>query len=176
MSSIGSPTPLSSPKIDDKIIKSQLGWVDCHYTRKCDGRCLIHTKYQQQPGKAEKCGNGCKPAIVAWPPLSKRILLNPQSLPNRARTSNSKVAIVFLVNWWECWAWQSSWETFSSEVTCCCCTLYLIVPHIIKLDVCTLALVNKNDESDCIEMNSVVGVDQLVEKRDPVHMCLGKWP
>jgi hypothetical protein len=33
---------------------------------------------------------------VAWYPLSKGILLNPQLLPNRARTSNSKVAIVFL--------------------------------------------------------------------------------
>jgi hypothetical protein len=28
--------------------------------------------------------------------LAEQILLNPQSLPNRARTSNSKVAIVFL--------------------------------------------------------------------------------
>jgi hypothetical protein len=52
-------------------------------------------------GRAEKCDTGCKPAIVAWPPPSKRILLNPQSLPNRASTSNSKVAIIFLKrkNW-----------------------------------------------------------------------------
>jgi hypothetical protein len=27
--------------------------------------------------------------------LAEQILLNPQSLPNRARTSNSKVAVVF---------------------------------------------------------------------------------
>jgi hypothetical protein len=55
-----------------------------------------HTKYQQQPGRAETCDTGCKRAIVAWPPLSKRTLLNPQPLLNRARTSKSKVAIVFL--------------------------------------------------------------------------------
>ncbi len=35
----------------------------------------------------------------------------------------------------------------------------LIVPHIIQLDSCTLALVDKNHVSDCIEMNSVAGVD-----------------
>jgi hypothetical protein len=34
---------------------------------------------------------------VAWLPLSTRTLFNPQSLPNRAEPSNSKVAtIVFL--------------------------------------------------------------------------------
>jgi hypothetical protein len=27
---------------------------------------------------------------------------------------------------------------------------------------------------DCIEKNSVVGVDQLVEKKDLAHACLGK--
>ncbi len=96
LSSIGSPTPLSGPKIDDGIIESWLQWVECHYTWRDNGRHSNHTKYQQQPGWAEKCNNGCKPAIVAWPPPSKRILLNPQSLPNGDRTWNSNVAIVFL--------------------------------------------------------------------------------
>ncbi len=54
----------------------------------------------------------------------------------------------------------------ASEDECCHCTLCLIVPHIIKLDSPTLALVNKKDVSNCIETNSVEGVDQLVEKRD----------
>ncbi len=133
MSSIGSPTPLSGLKIDDKIIESRLQWVDCHYTRRDNGRRLNHTQYQWQPGKAEKCNNGCKPAIVAWPPPSKRILLNPQSLPNKVRTSNSKIAIVF---------WKKNWgvehdkvpeRPFASKVKCCHCTLCLIVPHIIPL-------------------------------------------
>ncbi len=96
MSSIGSPTPFSGPKIDDDIIETWLQWVDCHYTRRANGRRSNHTKYQGQPGRAKQCDKGCKPAIVAWPPPSKRILLNPQLLPNGARTSNLKVAIVFL--------------------------------------------------------------------------------
>ncbi len=136
MSSIGSPTPLSGPKIDDEIIESRLRWVDCHYTTRENGRRSIHTKYQQQPGRAEKCNNGCKPAIVAWPPPSKRILLNPQSLPNGARTSNSKVAIVFLKrkNIWGVEHDKVPERPFASEVKCCPCTLCLIVPHIIPLD------------------------------------------
>ncbi len=35
------------------------------------------------------------------------------------------------------------------------------MPHIIQLDSRTLALVNKNDVSDCIETNSEIGVDQF---------------
>jgi hypothetical protein len=38
----------------------------------------------------------------------------------------------------------------------------------------TLGLVNKKDVLDCIETNSVIGVDQLVEKRDLACTCLGK--
>ena len=38
----------------------------------------------------------------------------------------------------------------------------------------TLGLVDKKDVLDCKEMNSVIGEDHLVEKRDLVHMCLGK--
>jgi hypothetical protein len=41
---------------------------------------------------------------------------------------------------------------------------------------CTLVLVHNKDVLDCIETNSVVGVDQWVEKRDLVRMCLGKQP
>jgi hypothetical protein len=48
------------------------------------------------------------------------------------------------------------------------------VPHIIELDLHTLAHVNKKDVSDCIETNSVIGVDQLIEKKDLVRMRLGK--
>jgi hypothetical protein len=76
MSSIGSPTPLSGPKTDDGIIKLWLWWVDYHYTwRENEGIQITQSTN----------GN-----------LAEQILLNPQSLPNRARTSNSKVAIVFL--------------------------------------------------------------------------------
>ena len=39
---------------------------------------------------------------------------------------------------------------------------------------CTLGLVNKKDALDCIETNSVIGVDQLVEKRDLARMRLSK--
>jgi hypothetical protein len=39
---------------------------------------------------------------------------------------------------------------------------------------CTLGLVNKKDVLNCIETNSVIGVDQLVEKRDLACKCLGK--
>jgi hypothetical protein len=73
------------------------------YTRRENGRRSNHTKYKQQPGRAERCDNGCKPAIVAWPSPPKRVLLNPQLLLYGARTSNSKVAIVFLKrNKWGC--------------------------------------------------------------------------
>jgi hypothetical protein len=41
---------------------------------------------------------------------------------------------------------------------------------------CTLGLVDKKDVIDCIETNSAIGVDQLVEKRDLLHTCLGKCP
>ncbi len=61
---------------------------------------------------------------------------------------------------------------FASEVKWCRWTLYLIVPHIIQLDSHILALVNKKDVSDCIEMNSVVGEYQLVEKR---ILCVRAW-
>jgi hypothetical protein len=95
--------------------------VDCHYTRRDNGRCSI-TKYQQQLGRAEKCDNGCKPAIVAWPPLSKRFLLNPQLLPNRAIISNTKIAIVFLkrnkIGGVE--HGKVPERSFASEVECCC--------------------------------------------------------
>jgi hypothetical protein len=63
---------------------------------------------------------------------------------------------------------------FASEVKCCCCTLCLIVPHIIQMDMLHTGLVDKKDVLDCIEMNSVIEVDQLVEKRDLAHTCLGK--
>ena len=67
-------------------------------TRKRSWEGFNHTKYQRQPGRVMNCDNRCKPAIVAWPLLSKRIMLNPQYLPNRAVTSNSKVAYLFLKN------------------------------------------------------------------------------
>ena len=38
----------------------------------------------------------------------------------------------------------------------------------------TLGLVDKKDVLDCIETNSVIGVDQLVEKRDLAHTRLSK--
>ncbi len=110
MSSIGSPTPLSDPKIDEEIIESQLQWVDCHYTRRDQGDIQI----------TQSTNNN----------LVEQILLNPQLLPNRVRTSNSKVAIVFLK--------EKGVEhnkvperPFASEVGCCRWSLYLIVPHII---------------------------------------------
>ncbi len=108
--------------------------MDCHYTRRENGRCSNHSKYQQQPGRAEKFDNGCKLAIVAWPLPSMRIMLNPQSLPNGARTSNSKVAIVSLKKKWGVEHDKVPERPFASEVKCCCCTLCLIVPHIIQLD------------------------------------------
>ncbi len=90
---------------------------------------------RRQPGRAEKCDNGCKPAIVAWPPSSKKILLNPQSLPNRARASNSKVAILFFKRKNGGVEHDKVPERlFASEVKCCCCTLCLILPHIIHFD------------------------------------------
>ncbi len=109
--------------------------------------------------------------------LAEQILLNLQSLPNKARTSNSKVTIVFL-NKKMCGVEHDKVpeRPLVSEVECCHWTLYLIVPHIIQLDSRTLAHVDKKDVSDCIETNSVIGVDQLVEKKDLVCMCLGKWP
>jgi hypothetical protein len=48
-----------------------------------------------------------------------------------------------------------------------CRTSYTLTCH-------TLALVNKKDVLDCIETNSVVGVDQLVVGRDLARTCLGK--
>jgi hypothetical protein len=36
------------------------------------------------------------------------------------------------------------------------------------------ALVDKKDVLDCIETKSVIGVDQLVEKKDLVRTCLGQ--
>ncbi len=179
MSSIGSPTPLSGPKIDDKIIKSRLRWVDCHYTRRENGRRSNHTKYQRQPGRAEKCKNWCKPAIVAWPPPSKRILLNPQSLPSGARTSNSKVAIVFLKNKNILGVLNTTkflrdlLPQRLNAVAALCVSLCLTSYH---WTCRTLGLVDKKDVLDCIKTNSVIGVDQLVEKRDLVRTCLGKWP
>jgi hypothetical protein len=108
---------------------------------------------------------------------AEQILLNPQSLPNRARTSNSKVALFsFKKKRWGVEHDKVLERPFASEVECCRSTLYIIVPHIIQLDSHTLALVNKKDVPDCIETPSVIGVDQLVEKKDLVHMCLGKRP
>jgi hypothetical protein len=52
---------------------------------------------------------------------------------------------------------------FASEVKCCHCTLYLIVPPIIQLDMLHTGTCQQESASDSIEMNSVVGVDQLVE-------------
>ena len=63
---------------------------------------------------------------------------------------------------------------FASEVKCCCCTLCLIVPHIIQLDSRTLALVDKNDVSDCIETNSEIGVDWFSSVRAVGKMTLAK--
>ncbi len=143
-----------------------------------NGRCSNHTKYQQQPGRAEKCNNGCKPATVAWPLPSKRILSNPQSLPNGARTSNSKVAIVFLK---KKKLWVLNTTKFLRDllpprlnaVAAICVSLCLTSYH---CTYCTLGLVDKKDVLDCIETNSVIGVDQLVEKRNLARTCLGKWP
>jgi len=78
---------------DCRVMTAMSGLV--HYTRKRSWEGFNHTKYQWQPGRAKNCNNGCKPAIVVWPLLSKIIKLNPQLLPNRAVTSNSKVAHVF---------------------------------------------------------------------------------
>ena len=40
----------------------------------------------------------------------------------------------------------------------------------------TLGLVDKKDVLDCIETNSAIMVDQVVEKRDLALTCLGKRP
>jgi hypothetical protein len=63
-----------------------------------------------------------------------QILLNLQSLPNRARTSNSKVATVFSLTNGGVEHNEVPERFFASEVKCCCCTLCLIAPHIIRLD------------------------------------------
>lgn len=63
---------------------------------------------------------------------------------------------------------------FASEVKCCRWTLYLIMPHIIQLDSSTLALVDKNDVSDCIETNSEIGVDWFSSVRAVGKMTLAK--
>ncbi len=113
---------------------------------------------------------------MAWPPPSKRILLNTQSLPNRARTSNSKVAIVFLkrkkmgvlnmTNFL-----RDLLPQRLNAVAALCVSLRLTSYH---WTCHTLGLVDKNDVLDCIKTNSVIGVDQLVEKRDLARTCLGK--
>jgi hypothetical protein len=150
--------------------------VDCHYTRRENGRHSNHTKYQWQPGRVEKYDNGCKPAIVAWPPPSMRILLNSQSLPNEARTSNSKVAIIFLKR--KKWGVMSMTKFLRdllpqrlNAVAALCVSLCLTSYN---WTCPTLGLVNKKDVLDCIETNSEIGVDQLVEKRDLAHTRLGK--
>jgi hypothetical protein len=63
---------------------------------------------------------------------------------------------------------------FASEVKCCRWTLYLIMPHIRQLDSSTLALVDKNDVSDCIETNSEIGVDWFSSVRAVGKMTLAK--
>ncbi len=53
--------------------------------------------------------------------LAEQILLNPQLLPNRARISNSKVAIVFLKEKKRGVEHDKVSESpFASEVECCC--------------------------------------------------------
>jgi hypothetical protein len=91
--------------------------VDCHYTRRDQGDIQI----------TQSTNNN----------LVEQILLNPQSLPNRARTSNSKVAIVFLKRKKKIGCVEHDKvpeRPFASEVKCCHCTLCLIVPHIILFD------------------------------------------
>ncbi len=93
MISIGSPTLLSGPKIDDGIIESWLRWVDCHYTWKENGRCSNHTKYQHQPGRADSA----------------------QSLVVTQQGQNLKLKNCYCFlkrKKMRCWARQSSWETF----------------------------------------------------------------
>jgi hypothetical protein len=63
---------------------------------------------------------------------------------------------------------------FASEVKCCHCTLCLIVPHIIHFDMLHVGTCQQEDVFDCIETNTVVGVDQLVVGRDLARTCLGK--
>jgi hypothetical protein len=75
MSSIGSPTPLRGPKINDGIIKSRNEWT-----------AITHEEKMEDVQITQSTNNN----------LAEQILLNPQSLPNRARTSNSKIANVFL--------------------------------------------------------------------------------
>ncbi len=131
--------------------------MDCNYTRRHNGDIQITQSTNDN--------------------LVEQILLNVQSLPNRARTSNSKVAIVFLKEK----TGVLSMKTFLRDllpqrlnaVVEFCISLCLTSYNWTR-DSCTLALVDKKDVSDCIEMDSVVGVDQLVEKKDLVHTCLGK--
>ena len=63
---------------------------------------------------------------------------------------------------------------FASEVKCCRWILCLVVPHIIQLDSRTLALVDKNDVSDCIETNSEIGVDWFLSVLAVGKMTLAK--
>ena len=154
---------------------------DCHEwtggnTRKRSWKGFNHTKYQRQPGGAMNCDNRCKPAIVVWPLLSKRIMLNPQLLPNRAVTSNSKVAYLFFKKNGGVEHDGVPERPFVSEVKCCRWILCLVVPHIIQLDkLHTGKFINKKDVLDCIESNSVVGGRSVGRERNLAHTCLGEW-
>ena len=77
ISSIGSPTPLSGPKIDDKITKAQLQWEDWSTRRwSLEGRLMtqnINDTMVKQTYMRQRMH-----AIV------EQSLLKPQSFPNRA--------------------------------------------------------------------------------------------
>jgi hypothetical protein len=156
MSSIGSPTPLSGPKIDNKIIEWRLQWVDCLYTWRENGRRSNHTKYQQQPGRAYSAQSsvitqqGQNLKLKGWYCFLKRkngVLSTTKFLrdllPQRLNAAVELCILFCLTSYnWTCAHWRLSTRKMS----------------------------------DCIETNSVIGVDQLVEKKDLLLTCLGKWP
>jgi hypothetical protein len=88
--------------------------------------------------------------------LVEQILLNPQSLSNRARTPNSKVANVLKKNG------VLSMTKFLRDLL----PQKLNAVAALCVSCHTLGLVNKKDVLDCIETISVIGV--------LVHTCLGK--
>jgi hypothetical protein len=65
-------------------------------------------------------------------------------------------------------------RSFASEIKCCCSSFVSLCLTSYNWTCHTLGLFDKKDMLDCTEMNSVIGVDQLVEKKASYMYVLGQ--
>jgi hypothetical protein len=154
---------------------------DCHEwtggnTRKRSWKGFNHTKYQRQPGRAMNCDIRCKPAIGAWPLLSKRIHAQSSAVTQQGRNLKLKGCLSLLKKMMGVLSTMKFLRDLLSQrlnalaefCVSLCLTSYNWTNYTLVM------FINKKDVLDCIESNSVVGGRSVGRERNLVHTCLGK--